>query len=134
MQRLTNPQWRFLALTILLSCTFFYALVHAIHHQLWLRVLFLALGYGTAMFFNGLFFGRQEAASESRTDLGFRYHLLTYAAVNAVYLLSLFLPGFWPHMPLYAVFGQLLAWGLGLLIHYLYSRNSIKGYDPEEIF
>jgi len=134
MRRLSENQKAFCLVSVILSSTFFYLLTYFLNFSLWSYILPLAIAFGLLMFGNGFIFGYRDNIAVSRADISFRYHWLTYVTVNGVYLVSLLIPDLWKTISYVGIMGQLFFWGIGLIIHYYYSKSSIKGYDPEEIF
>jgi hypothetical protein len=134
MKAITAHQLRFFVFAVFLSALFHLILGYSLSNKLWLAVLICSLGYGMAMFLNGFLNGRKDKLSAVRHDVGFRYHLLTYLAVNAVFLISLGIGNHRQWFGTGGIIGQFGAWGVGLLIHYLWSRRTIKGYSSDELF
>jgi len=134
MHQFSSNQRAFVLVSVLLTSAFLYSLSYCISNQNWNSIIFWAVVFGVAMFGNGFWFGYKDNQSQTRVDLSFRYHLLTYFSVNGVFILSFIIPGFMQFFTLEGLAGQFLAWGFGLLLHFYLSKRTIKGYDPEEIF
>ena len=104
----------------------------------WLNVARVAAIYGCSIFITGLILGIKDPVKDSRFDQGFQYHLVTFIVVNITHLL-------WPlvvHSEIESsvqigVLARVLsvaAWGVGLLVHYLLTRKTIKGIPRDKVF
>jgi len=98
----------------------------------------IAITYGIAIFITAFMLGKSEDVNIGVIYLGFKYHLMTYVIFNVIGLLW-YLLGFASKYENFShVLILVLAWGIGLLIHFLFSllssKNSIKGVPKEDIF
>jgi dolichol kinase len=132
MEKLTKYQKRFALYAFGQSVGFFLLLNINIHSQNWSNIKITAIVFAVLMFINGLMNGYKDGRGKVLHNIGFRYHLLTFLLVNVVYLLFVAWPSsvftFWPD-----IIG-IACWGVGLLMHYLTTRNTIKGYQVDELF
>jgi low temperature requirement protein LtrA len=132
MEKLTYFQKQFAVLALTKTIAFFILLNIFIPLKEWQYVTLFAISYGVLMFIQGLIHGYKDRKGQVIHDKGFRYHLLTFVIVNGVYLAFIAWPTtvfkLWPDCI------GMLAWGIGLLIHYRVTRNNIQGYQPEELF
>lgn len=87
--------------------------------------------------FYWLHFGKKDVIENEINDIGFRWHFTTYLLYNGVKIVSYYV-GLLNTGSLKAIGFTALFWGIGLLIHFVFfviaQRNSIKGYDKDEIF
>ena len=67
---------------------------------------------------------------KTRADLGFRYHAITFAVMGPISIAATALAGesVWPQLV------GLAGWGVGLYLHSLYSRRTLKGLAADEAF
>ncbi len=134
MVQLSKPQMVFSAITILLSVAFFVLLHQLLQQRNYSLIVFPAVGYGLAMFLAGLLCGKQDDEAKTRIDIGFRYHLLTFICVNIVAIIAACsFPLLREHLLIITLI-QTVAWGLGLYVHWYYSKKGIKGYERSELF
>ena len=134
MNTLTRPQKFFAVISIILTLLFFYILHLMLDLKAYQSIPYYAIGYGLCMFLNGLGWGYFDRVRNSRMSIGFMYHLITFITVNGVFLLGLV---FYPPMQnitIWAILNQFVFWGIGLGFHYYYSKKTIKGMDPDEVF
>ncbi len=134
MKPLTKNLKYFSGIAIIFSIVFFYNLYAALQAQSYNKIWVYALLYGILMFCAGLILGYRDPVRESRTDLGFQYHLITFIIVNAIGIPALF---FAMGLNIETITGAILqsfSWGLGLFVHYYFSSKSLKGMDKEEVF
>ena len=96
-----------------------------------------AIAYFSLMFFIGWHFGKKDVIENEINDIGFRWHFTTYLLYNGVKIVSYYV-GLLNTGSLKAIGFTALFWGIGLLIHFVFfviaQRNSLKGYDKDEIF
>jgi hypothetical protein len=95
---------------------------------------FWAAGYALGMFAAGFGLGRMDRQRATRADLGFQYHLLTFAVTIPIwgyFHLGRVELGF---SPFWLDFGLMAIWTLILLVHWRASTRSIKGMRREEVF
>ena len=124
----------FAGITFILSVLFFYLLYSDLSINVYHRIWIYATLYGSALFLSGLAFGYRDSIRDTRLDLGFFYHLVTFVIVNVVGLVSLFIAmGSYPITLLSGLLPTFF-WFLGLIIHYYFSSRSIKGMDRDSIF
>jgi hypothetical protein len=132
MEKLSKNQLLFTLIAVVLTFTFLYTLSHFITNQIWNGIYIIAIGFGLLMFLNGLINGYFDDERKQRIDISFRYHFITYISINSVHFIYLFFDDT-NFKLLDAILGA-IAWGIGLLAHFLYSRKTIKGYTAEELF
>jgi len=132
MEKLSKNQLLFAIIAVLLTFTFLHALRHFITNQIWNGIYIIAIGFGILMFLNGLVNGYFDDERKQRIDISFRYHFITFVTVNSVHFLYLLV--FETNFTLTNAVWGLIAWSIGLLAHFLYSRKTIKGYTAEELF
>lgn len=100
----------------------------------WNYVLLCAAGLFVSSFATGLILGWRDPVRNHRNDLGFLYHLMTYISVNTVAVVW-FLAGLSSDkVTLVIILTMVISWGVGLLIHHLISRKTIKGMTKTEAF
>ncbi len=134
MIQLTKQSTQFAFTAIILTSLFSYFLFTWIATAQYAKIWPMAIGYGVGMFAAGYFNGVKDPIRKTRQDIGFLYHLLTYIIVNIIQFIALVLILGWYEPALEGLFVQAVAWGIGLLIHYFFSRRSIKGHSKEELF
>ena len=134
MKRLTRNQWLFAGVFALYTVVFHILLNRTIEAERYESIWMLATGYGVLTFFTGLLIGAFDSVRQSRGVMSFQYNAITYLtsliiwatflvtgmaveeAGSRVYILGL---GFW---------------GLGVFVHYLASRSTVKGIPKTEMF
>ena len=131
---MTRNQKYFAVLTILLSLVFFKLLIDDLTIEAYGNLWIYALIYGIVMFLNGLYFGYNDPVRETRHDLGFQYHLITYIIVNVIGINWFIFKFADSGNAFFWIVIQCVPWGLGVLLHYYLSLRCIKGMDKEEIF
>jgi hypothetical protein len=138
MKLITINQLKFAGSLFLLTIAFRYGLSSLLETSYFTLVWVLAAGYAIAIFAVAWNFGKKDYEYLPLFDIGFRFHLTTYVVCNLIAEIW-FLIGFQSkHENIQAVHITAIAWGIGLLIHfvfYLFARkNAIKGIDKSEIF
>jgi hypothetical protein len=97
-----------------------------------------AIIYGVSIFITAFMLGKSEDIHIGVIYLGFKYHLMTYVIFNGVTFLWHSLGFASKHEDFSHVLILIIAWGIGLLIHFLFSllssKNAIKGIPKEDIF
>ena len=105
-----------------------------LNEENWNYVILCAAGLFVTSFATGLILGWKDPLRNHRNDLGFLYHLMTYITVNAVavvwFLAGLSSDKVTPVM----IIMMVISWGVGLLVHHLISRKTIKGMTKTEAF
>ena len=91
MKTMTNNLKYFSGLALIFSITFFYYLYSALRIQSYQNIWIYAVLFGIALFISGLALGYKDPVRNSRQDLGFQYHLMTFIIVNSVGIISLLL-------------------------------------------
>ena len=86
------------------------------------------------MFTAGLFWGYLDRVRNSRKDIGFTVHLMTYLSVNFSSIIWMFIFLNFNMQNFLLSMQYLIIWGFFLWLHYQYSKRSIKGYHKQEIF
>ncbi len=122
---------KFAALTALYSVCFYYLLFAFHAHKIWIGITIAAAAYGILMFLTGMYFGKRDPIRKSRKDLDFMYHLATFVIVNSIGLIAVLLA---KPTELLSYFYGTGFWGIGLLMHYISSRNSLKGMRGKDVF
>lgn len=132
MKTFTKHQKLFAGIALLATLVFFSSLQAAIDARQWETIRWWAIGYAATLFLSGLVLGYSDQGKQRLYNTGFRYHWITFVIVSSIQLIGVVLPftafqwkWTWP---------ALVAWGLGLMIHYLASRQSINNYSAEELF
>ncbi len=134
MKAMTKNLKYFAGTTLIFSVLFFYFLYSDLSINSYDRIWIYATLYGSALFLSGLAFGYHDSIRDTRLDLGFYYHLVTFVIVNAVGLISLFMAMGSYQISLLSGLMPIFFWLLGLLVHYYFSSRSIKGMDRDRIF
>lgn len=97
-----------------------------------------AIIYGVTIFITALLLGKSEDIHIGVIYLGFKYHLMTYVIFNVLAILWYSLGFASKYEDFRHVLILIVAWGIGLLIHFLFSlfssKNTIKGVPKEDIF
>lgn len=129
---------RFLFITLLLTIVFRYGLSAILASELFSYVALVAIAYGVSVFITGWVFGKKDNLHLPIYDIGFRFHLVTYAVANGVAIVwySFGLQSKYEHID--TVYYTALFWGAGLLLHFIFflitRRNAIKGLSKDDIF
>lgn len=132
MKKLSKHQLVFAIISVVLTFTFLHLLNNFIANQEWKSINVIALFFGGLMFLNGLLNGYFDTDSMQRIDLSFRYHLITFITFNVMHIIYVVMANSnftFKHALLSTLF-----WGIGIIVHYLYARKTIKGYTAEELF
>lgn len=123
-----------MVLTILFRYVMSLALANEIFYMPWP----IGIVYGTIIFIIAWNFGKRIRLDLPILDLGFRMHFVTYLVCNIIGE-AWFIFGFhsrFEHIRVIHI--TALAWGVGLLFHYISFRfarkDSIKGLKKSEIF
>lgn len=132
MKNLSKQQLSFAIVCVALTASFLYTLNKFISNQQWESINIIAIIYGALMFVNGLLNGYFDTNRLLRIDLSFRYHLITFITVNGVHVIFLLLAN--TNFTIVNALLSTLFWGIGLFVHYLYAKKTIKGYTAEELF
>jgi hypothetical protein len=120
------------------SILFRYGLSWSITHHAVIDIWFFAILY---FLFNagiGWFFGKKDYESFPLSDIGFRFHLVTYLIFNVVWELW-FLFRLQSGVESVQIAHKIaFFWGIFLLLHFilylLNRRNTIKGLEKSEMF
>lgn len=134
MKTMSNNLKYFSGLTLILSVAFFYNLVTKLQALDFSKIWLIALIFGVFLFASGLILGYKDSMRDSRADLGFQYHLMTFIIVNIVGIPWLLVAFGTDSSNLINIAYQCVPWGIGLATHYYFSTKSIKGVSKEEIF
>jgi hypothetical protein len=133
--RYVTPQLLgFGATTLVLSIGFFFYLYSSLETREYSYIWVAAISYGLLMFLNGFVWGWFDSVRKSQHDLGFMYHLYTFAIVNLVNLVLMSIFGYTEQYLRYFLLFHILCWGFGLSMHYFGSRKRIKGMNKEDLF
>lgn len=130
MIRLSRNQCLFTVVAVGLTTAFVVMLYGHIGDKAWGSIPMLAIGYGIAMFLAGLAFGATDPVARSRSDLGFGYHAITFVVVAVIGIGA----AIYYTQPVWPQLVGLAGWFVGLSVHYLFSRRTIKGIEREEAF
>lgn len=120
----------FSVLTLLYTVGFYSLLERLLSTEKWNFILIIIVVYILLMLSTGKLLGDKEDTLV-RSDNGFTYHAATFLIVNAVGFGWILI--FRPTNILYQVISS-LSWFVGLLVHYVESKKSLKGYDKKEVF
>ena len=134
MFKLTPNLKIFSTITIIMTIAFHWLLTSFLEATTYTWIIPLAIGYAALMFANGWINGSREQAFATRIDLGFAYHLMTIIVVMPIWLYFAWIRMNAHHLSMWVETTGMVSWLVGLLIHYLISRSSIKGYDRKEVF
>lgn len=132
MKKPSKHQALFAILSVVLTTVFLLTLNYFIANKEWKNINIIAIAFGILMFVNGLANGYFDNHRMYNYDLGFRYHLITYFAVNVVHIVYVLIAS--SHFTFKNAALGAIFWGIGLLVHSLYVKKTIKGYTPEELF
>ena len=135
---ITQNLIKFTITTIILTILFRIGLSTSITNELTLAVILSAIIYAILMFINGSYFGRKEYEYLPIYDIGFRFHLSTFLAHNAVSILW-FVFGFESkYENIKVIYITALIWSIFLIIHFAYylsvRKSTIRNLDKEDIF
>lgn len=124
--KLTKNQLIFGALLILLTVGFMYLLYRFIKNENHKEIIELVVLYAVNIFFAGFILGYFDAPSIGENKSAFRYHLITFCIVNVIGI-----PWFFVEMGRtfengIIAFGQILGWGIGLLVHWFFTFYDFK--------
>lgn len=122
MELFTRNQRIFALCTVLQSVPFFYFLNQFLDHGAFGHVIMVSLIFGLALFITGFLLGHRDKG-QGRFSLGFGYHLITYLIVNlmgAIFLVNYTGVDFRGGL---VMGGNLIFWGIGLVVHYLFERK-----------
>jgi hypothetical protein len=127
------------ALTIaVLTLIFRYFLSFGIESDSFAIVTTSATIYGFLMFVSGWYFGHKDEEYLPIYDIGFRFHLTTYAVHSAITLLWIGLGFCSKHEDTNISINILIYWGILLFIHFIFflwsRKNSIKDLDKNDLF
>lgn len=119
---------------VLYSVAFHQLLGRTMDAQEYHRIWMLATGYGVVTFLTALVLGAFDPIRKSRGVQSFQYHLITFIISNVIWL-GWNLIGLAPaeEMSLTYILG-IAGWGLGLLVHFGFSRTTVKGIPKKEMF
>jgi len=134
MKTMTKNQKYFGILVLIFSVTFFYYLYSALKTEVYNNIWLYAIAFGILLFTSGLVLGYNDSVRESRTDIGFQYHIITFIVVNIIGIPWLFITMGININTMLNVTLQIMPWGLGLLLHYYFSSTSIKGMNKKVLF
>ena len=134
MMRLTRNQWIFAGFFALYTVTFHHLLSRTIEAQLYAHIWKLATGYGVLTFFTAMGLGAFDPVRRSRGVLAFQYNLITYV-ISVVIWLGWLGAGLAAEEETSLVYLLGMGfWGLGVLVHYVASRGTVKGIPKKELF
>lgn len=134
MMRPTRNQWIFATIFAGYTVLFHHFLSSTIEAQQYERIWMFATGYGVLTFFTALVIGAFDPIRRSRGVLAFQYNLTVYVVSVVIWLV-------WNGVGLAAeeemsrtyLLGMGF-WGLGVLVHYLSSKSTVKGIPKREMF
>lgn len=134
MTRLTRNQWIFAVIFAVYTATFHYLLNKTIdtgrHESIWI----LATGYGGLTFLTALLIGAFDPVRQSRGVMSFQYNMITYVTSVIIWLTFLFTGLATKEAGSNVYLLGVAFWGLGVFIHYLSSRSTLKGIPKKEMF
>jgi|LGOV01.1.fsa_nt_gb hypothetical protein len=116
----TNRLKIFILLIFVYSVIFFYLLNEFITSQLWSSITLLALIYALLMAITGFILGFKDKVTDRKISLGFLYHFYTFIVVNFISVIWILM---FQRESILDCLVVILAWGIGLLVHYLTSRK-----------
>lgn len=134
LQKMTNNLRYFSGLTFIFSLAFFYLLYTDLSIQHFNHIWIYVVAYGSLLCISGLTLGYKDSVRNTRLDLGFQYHFITFIIVNCIGIVAFLTLMEVTAETLIASFLSILFWALGLGVHYYFSSKSIKGFDKEDIF
>ena len=120
MLTLTNRLKIFIPLIFVYTVISLYLLNGFITSQLWSSITPLALAYASLMAITGFILGFKDKVTDRKISLGFLYHFYTFIVVNFISVIWVLM--FQRESTLDCLL-VILAWGFGLLVHYLTSRK-----------
>jgi hypothetical protein len=132
MKKLSKNQILFAVISLVLTALFLHSLNYFIANQQWKNIQIFAVAFGVFMFLNGLINGYFDSKDMQKMELSFSYHLITFISFNAVQFLYLML--YSSRFSFMNTALTTLFWGVGVFVHYLSTKNTIKGYSAEELF
>lgn len=124
----------FSVLMTIYSIVFQYYYNQYLNAEDWNYVVLCAAGLFVASFATGMILGSKDPVRNHRNDLGFLYHLMTYITVNAIAVIWLLAGLSSDKVTPVMILLMVILWGVGLLVHYLISRKTLKGMTKTEAF
>ncbi len=138
MKLFTVNQLKFAACLFLLTVAFRYELSNLLETSQFNWVWVLAAAYAILIFAVAWIFGKKDYESLPLYDVGFRFHLTTYVLCNLIAEIWFYLGLQSKHENIRIIHITAIAWGFGLLIHFLIflftRKDAIKGIEKSEIF
>lgn len=124
--------------TVILTILFRLGLSTSITHKMLVPVVLCAVVYFILMWINGRYFGIKEYEQLPIYDVGFRFHLSTFIAHNAISLLW-FAFGFQSkYENINVIYITALIWSVILIVHFVYflsiRKSSIKNLHKDDLF
>ena len=138
MKTITSNLLKFAFFFAICSILFHFGLSWSITNHATFGMWIVAILYFIFNFSIGWFFGKKDYECFPLSDVGFRFHLVTYVLFNIIWELW-FLFGLQSRVEDVKIAHQIaIVWGIVLLFHfifYLYNRkNTIKGLNKSDIF
>ena len=138
MKTITSNLLKFAFFFAIGSILFHFGLSWSITNHATFGMWIFAILYFIFNFSIGWFFGKKDYECFPLSDVGFRFHLVTYVLFNIIWELW-FLFGLQSRVEDVKIAHQIaIVWGIVLLFHfifYLYNRkNTIKGLNKSDIF
>ena len=134
MKAITKNLWVFMLITTIVTLIFLNLLYKAISAEEYNLIFIYCPIYSILLFFSALLLGKNDSTRKQRNDLGFQYHLASYIIINLLNVLWVFTTIGFGNDEITMVLFQLLVWAIILLIHYYFSRKTLKGYSKKSIF
>lgn len=126
MIKFTTSQKIFAAAVIILTSFFSYVLYANLSVGEYSRIFLIVLAYFLTVFTTGLITGYYDNSECNSSELGFRYHLISFVCVNMIALPWLLLVMGFTWQSVLVGIGQITAWGTGLFSHWLFLRYRIQ--------
>lgn len=138
MKTITPYLLKFALAAIIVTILFRYFLSYGIEQRNSTILAITAISYAISLFVFGYYYGKKDGEYLPIFDVGFRFHLATYAIHNGITLL-------WIGSNLGSKYENLdmsiliaISWGVFLFIHFIFylwaRKNSINHLDKQNIF
>jgi hypothetical protein len=138
MKLFTINQLKYAASLVLITIAFRYALSSQLEASQFTLVWVLAAAYAILIYAVAWIFGKKDYESLPLYDVGFRFHLTTYVLCNLIAEIWFYFGLQSKHENIRIIHITAIAWGVGLLIHFLIflftRKDAIKGIEKSEIF
>lgn len=135
---LTPNLLKFTLATLVLTLLFRIGLSTSITSKMTIAVILCSIFYGILMWLNGNYYGRKEYEYLPIYDIGFRFHLSTFIAHNAISILWFVFEFESKYENIKVIYITALIWSIFLTIHFIYylsiRKSSIKNLDKNDLF